>query len=173
MSITITSARSGLTITMSDEQYAIQSTRHGASVREQILNAAGRVLTHRRTLDRIRAQVLTDDQRQQVEHMAHAYAMQDVLNRKIIDMGYGSYLTRAEAGGMMPESWGRICDLARERCAEEMRDAETTDSDRNFAMGTLGFYTDEDKQWSSRIADWCTWEITAPAGWGEPKAIEA
>jgi len=174
MSITISSKRSGLTVTMSDEDYAVRLTKHGLSSREEILNTAGRVLSHRRTLDKIRTQVLTDEQRKQIESLAHAYAIEDVLNTQIIDMGYGSCLRRAQVGGMMPESsWDRIISRAREACGDEIKYAETTDAHRNFAMDQLGFYTDEDEKWSSRVADWCKWEITAPDGWGEHKTAEA
>jgi hypothetical protein len=166
---TITS-RAGMTVTMSDADYAACLTEFGqTAVREHILNRAGRVLSHRRTLTAIAAQQLTDDQERQVASLARAYAVQQIINAKIIEMGYGNYLIHAEYGSIMPESWSRIVERARESVVQDIETATATDRDRAYAMRDLGYYSDDDRDWSSRIVAGCDWKITAPDGWGDPK----
>jgi hypothetical protein len=165
----IKSKASGLTVTMSDEDYGVLLAKHGEhGAYQEILNKAGRVLQHRMTLDEIRNQTLTDEQKAQVEGLAKSLAIQAIINKDLRDMGYGEYLKRRDAGAMLPESWGRTVSQSRERCADEIEYVEVTDADRNHAMTELGFYIKKDAEWSHRVADWCDWTITAPEGWGEP-----
>lgn len=169
----IKSKNSGLTVTIPDEEYGgwlAQYGEHGAY--SAILNQAGRVHKHRIALEEMRAQELTEEERQQVESVARTLSVQAIIDQYIVDMGYGNYLTRRDRGGMMPEGFARIVSSARESCALEIEHAQPTDSDLNHAMLMLGFYTDDDRRWSERVSGWCKWEITAPEGWGGGTMLE-
>jgi hypothetical protein len=153
---------------MADAQYAALRVKHGERAREIILNDAGRVQTHRQTLTAIRAQTLTAEQRQQVEAMARALGLEHAIHCELLEMGYANYLNRAQRGGLMPESWGRVVADAQERVGNI--DISITDSLRDAAMAELGFFTQRDEEWSTPIAKSCDWEITAPESWGKPTA---
>ena len=161
----ITSKRSGLTVEMTDEQYAAYLSKYGPNTYYEILNDAGRVLKHRIILKNIMKQNLTPEQSAHVESLARALAIQERIDREIIDMGYGSYIYRRDRGGMMPESFSRIVEKARGRVGD-LSDISPDDSDRNYAMAQLGFYTERDAEWSTCCSKHCNWKITAPAGWG-------
>lgn len=163
--ITIESKRSGLVVGMADEEYATLLTLHGNGTREYILNNAGRVLSHRRALVAIQQQTITAEQQQQIDDMAHALAIEHAIHCEIIDMGYANYLSRAERGGLMPESWSRIVDNARSKI--DVSTVAVTDSFRESAKSSLGLYAERDEEYSRPIAESCNWEITAPESWGK------
>lgn len=166
----IKSKRSGLTVTIPDEEYGMlisQRGEHGAY--EYVLNLAGRVLKHRRTLERIRTQQLSAEQLAQIENLARSLAVSAVIDAEIIRMGYGNYIRRRDRGGLMPESFDRIVERARASCADNIQAVVVTDDDRNYAMAELGYLTDDDREWSERISGWCNWQITAPEGWDNPR----
>jgi len=163
----IESKRSGLTVVVPDDEYGVLLAKHGEhGAYEYVLNQAGRVLKHRFELDKIRKQTLTDDQRQQIESAARALAVQGIIDRYLCDNGYSAYVSKRNLGGMLPESFGRTVERARQSCSDEIENVTVTDNDRNYAMTMLGFYTEEDRQWSERVSGWCNWEITAPENWG-------
>lgn len=157
--------RNGLTVLIPDDEYGILLALHGQSgAYAYVLNQAGRVLKHRRELSVIYHQVLSDDEKTQVECIARSVAVQAAIDAKIREMGYGNYLSRRDQGGMMPESFTRIVNRAYNVAHESIT---VTEDDRSVAMSLLGFYTDFDRQWSERVVSGCKWEITAPDGWGE------
>lgn len=160
---------SGMIVEIPDTEYGILLAKHGKGTKYEILNTAGRVLSHRLTLNAIREQTLSDDQKQQVESLARAIAAEEIIYTEIVDMGYGEYIIRANRGGMMPASWARLVDRARTYCADDIENVCVNDDHRNCAMADLGFYTDEDEKYSRWVSDWCKWTITAPDGWGQPK----
>jgi hypothetical protein len=169
MSVTITSRSSRrtdrLAITMSNDEYAVLLTRYGSAerARVEILNDAGRIEGHRKTLAEFAAQELSESQRQQVENLAAAYARQHQIHVWLIDNGYETYVARAERGGMMPESWGRTCSQAREATSGDA--SEISDCDRNRAMNDLGFLTNRDREWSESIArNGASWKIERHPG---------
>jgi len=164
----IESKRSGLMVVIPDSEYGVLLVKYGEhGAYEYVLNQAGRVLKHRLELEKIRKQALTDDQRQQIESTARALAVKWIIDRYLCDNGYSIYVDkRNKGGGMLPESFSRTVDRARESCADEIENVAVTDDDRNYAMTMLGFYTDEDRQWSEHVSGWCSWTITAPENWG-------
>jgi len=173
MSVTITSRSSRrsdrLVVTLSNEEYAVLLTRYGSAERAriEILNDAGRIEGHRRTLAQFAAQQLTDEQRRQIEDLAAAYAREHQLQTWLLDNGYGNYLSRAERGGMMPESWARITEQAREATASEP--LEITNYDRGRAMHDLGLLTEGDQEWSESIARAGeTWKIERVSAEAQP-----
>jgi hypothetical protein len=167
----IESKRSGLTVVVPDDEYGVLLATHGEhGAYEYVLNQAGRVLKHRRELEEIRNQVLTDDQRNQVESAARALAIQNIIDIYLCENGYSAYVDKRNRGGMLPESFSRTVERARESCADEIERSTPTDDDRNYAMTMLGFYTEDDRRWSERVSSWCNWEISAPEGWGTAAA---
>lgn len=153
----------GMAVEMSDHDYGDFLARYGVRAREMALTEAGRVYKHRKLLKLIHAQKLTDEQREQVEHVAHAVARQFAIYNEIRDRGYGSHVDRALAGRIMPESWDRIVSQASAAIGE----VEVDDSARTYAMQNLGFYVDKDLDHSMRIVRGReSWKITVPDGWG-------
>ena len=167
----IKSKRSGLTIVLPDDEYGMLISQRGEhDAYEYVLNLAGRVLKHRRTLEKFRTQQLNAEQLAQIESLARSLAVSAVIDAEIVQMGYENYLRRRDRGGLMPPSFDRIVERAREAAAEKIKNVTITDDDRNYALLELGYLTDEDREWSERISGWCNWQITAPDGWGSPSS---
>ena len=111
-------------------------------------------------------QKITEEQRATINALAAAFARADIIDVKIDEMGYGTYLTRRDRGGMMPASFDRIYDRARESARDDLKCATVEPHHVEHAMYEMGLYTDRDRDWSHRVAGWCDWDITAPDGWG-------
>lgn len=161
-------SRSGLAVKIDATEYGEILARRGSAqnARSEILNTAGRVLKHRRVLASAREQTLNRDQLAQIESVARALAVQDLIDAEVHRMGYGNYLSRRDAGGLMPESFGRIVGRAREHVQHEIDHVVVDNGHRDYAMDILGYISSRDVDWSTRISGHCAWSITAPAEWG-------
>jgi hypothetical protein len=161
MSVTIQSRSrrqtAPLTVTITDDEYGVILARCGTPeiARAQILNNAGRALDHRQQIADYLAQSITDEQRTQIDSLSRAYARQEAIYQRAIELGYGSYVTRAYQGGMMPESWSRIVERA-----SESVEPVVTEFERERAMHDLHLMTESDREWSEKIArDTRSWRI--------------
>ena len=160
------SSRQGMLVTLSIGEYAEMLTKYGsAGAKYEILNTAGRVAKHRQILADFANQNLSDEQKKQVDALAMVFAIDHATRVEIAEMGYDNYISRADRGGMMPESWGRIVSQAHSRINEyEIKiDAGCIE----MAMRELGFLTKRDSEWSERITSHCDWEIEVPDGWDQ------
>ncbi len=162
-------ASSGMTVELPDTEYGVMLAKHGEQARYVILSNAGRVFKHRQNLKCYREQALTADQQAQVESVAKSSAIQFIIDTYLIENGYSAYVAKRNAGGMLPMSWSRTVDRARESCRDEIENVTVTDGDRDYAMAMLGFLTEDDRRWSERVSSSCNWQITVPDGWGGEK----
>ena len=160
-------SKQGMTVELSDDEYGVMLAEYGEQgARYQILSDAGRAYKHKQQLKNYREQVLTPEQLAQVESVARSSAVQSVIDAYLIENGFSAYIKKRDLGGMLPESWSRTVERAREACQDEIECLTISDRDRDYAMSMLGFLTDDDRQRSEHISNWCTWKITVPDGWG-------
>jgi len=160
-------SKQGMRVKLSDDEYTEWRVRYGDLAHEKILNEAGRIAKHRKIIDCFRSQILTDEQKNQVNRLASILARQELIEQEICDQGYENYLIRSRRGGMMPESWDRIVSNATAAIGDI--DIIPDTCDLQCAMEELGFFSDADVNYSKRIIGKNNWEILIPENWGETK----
>jgi hypothetical protein len=161
--ITITSRR-GMSVTISEETWAKYQSRFFDRAKEKLLSDAGDIYKHRQNIKAAFAQIVTPEQRQEIESRARAFARACAIEAYMIDDGYGDFVRRAKMGGMVPEG---AYSQAQERAAKNIGEITLTDWDYGRAMEGMGLFSPEDLAHSRRVSDWCDWEISVPDGWGK------
>ncbi len=155
-------SKSGLTVSLSDSDYAQWVVEHGERAREMILTHAGRVHSHRMTVRAIEEQELTPEQAALVRCLADSMAREDQIRGELCRRGYEHYVQRSAMGGLMPDSWSRT---VRQAAIAVESDEIVSDHLMGIAMHEMGYYSQQDREWSESIAR-SSWVTVAPPGWG-------